>query len=146
MTIGQLAKIANLSIHTLRYYESLKVIPKPARSSKGYRKYSGEYVKRIQMIKKFQELGFTLKEIKTICSYKDCRELKEIAIVKLTETQGRIRLLKNLEKELLKLIQTCPLSGTMEECPVIQLINKKLEKSGGENSNMTLYKQRSLNF
>lgn len=134
MTIGQLAERTGLSIHTLRYYESVKLIPKPIRTEKGYRKYSSEYIKKIKIVKKFQELGFTIKEIKTINNFDDCRELKSLARIKLKDTRNKIEHYRRLEKELKKFIIACPYDGSIEECPVIKLITQKLgEISPSEN-------------
>jgi MerR family mercuric resistance operon transcriptional regulator len=139
MTIGQLSKITDLSIHTIRYYESLKLIPKPTRTPKGYRKFTGEYIKKVKIIKKFQEFGFTLKEIKTISNFDDCKEINAITLLKLKETQNKIKYYKNLEKELIRLIKTCPLTGSIDECPVIKLINKKLASIKSDKKNENLY-------
>jgi MerR family mercuric resistance operon transcriptional regulator len=126
MTIGQLAERTGLSIHTIRYYEALKLLPKPERTEKGYRKYSTEYVKKIKIVKKFQELGFTLKEIKTINNFDDCRELKSLARLKLKDIRDKIQYYRTLERKLKNFILACPYDGSIEECPVIKLITQKL--------------------
>ncbi len=63
LTIGKVAKRAQVNVETVRYYERRGLIPQPPRRESGYRRYSQDTVARIQFIKRAKELGFTLKEI-----------------------------------------------------------------------------------
>ncbi|WP_367649507.1 MerR family transcriptional regulator [Paenibacillus sp. NEAU-GSW1] len=60
---GQLAKLANVNIETLRYYEELGILSAPLRSESGYRLYSEEALERLAFIHNAKRCGFTLKEI-----------------------------------------------------------------------------------
>lgn len=62
-TIGELAKIVQISSETIRYYEKINLIPKPMKFENGYRKYSEIYIYRLKLLKKAKSFGFTLKEI-----------------------------------------------------------------------------------
>ena len=64
LTIGTVAQQAGVNIETLRYYERKGIIPKPLRTSSNYRLYSKETVRRVRFVKRAQELGFSLREIK----------------------------------------------------------------------------------
>jgi len=64
MKIGELAKQSGVSASTLRFYES-KGLLKSNRNSNGYRQYTQESVRQIQLIKFSQSLGFTLDELPT---------------------------------------------------------------------------------
>jgi len=125
MTIGQLAKLTNVNVETIRYYESLKLISKPNSKPSGYRIYTNEYVDRINYIKKAKELGFTLKEIKDILRFDDCEDLYELTGRKLDETQKKIEFYTQLNKKLSFLLKTCPKSGTINNCSIIKSISKK---------------------
>lgn len=61
---GQMAKLANVNVETLRYYEELGLISTPLRSEAGYRLYSEEALSRLTFIHNAKRCGFTLKEIK----------------------------------------------------------------------------------
>jgi MerR family mercuric resistance operon transcriptional regulator len=63
LTVGEVAKQANVCIETLRYYERQGLIAPPPRSVSNYRLYPEETVRRVQFIKRAQELGFSLREI-----------------------------------------------------------------------------------
>jgi MerR family transcriptional regulator, mercuric resistance operon regulatory protein len=99
MTIGQLAKITDVNIQTIRYYENLKLIPKPKSEYSKHRVYTNEYIDRINYIKKAKELGFTLKEIKDILRFDDCEDLYELTGKKLGETQKKLAYYIQLNKK-----------------------------------------------
>src|SRR3989442_8377655 len=66
VTTSELAKRGGVNLETIRYYERLGLLPKPPRSGSGYRQFSPESVRRVRFIKRAQELGFSLKEIKEL--------------------------------------------------------------------------------
>ncbi|MDB5055983.1 MAG: hypothetical protein JWM44_4033 [Bacilli bacterium] len=61
---GQIAKMADLNMETLRFYEKNGLIPVPIRSESGYRLYPEELLIRLEFIKNAKYCGFTLKQIK----------------------------------------------------------------------------------
>lgn len=61
---GEIAKLANVNIETLRYYEKQGLLPAPSRSASGYRLYTEEVLIRLTFIQNAKSCGFTLKEIK----------------------------------------------------------------------------------
>lgn len=61
---GEIAKMANVNMETLRYYEELGLISPPLRSEAGYRLYSEEVLSQLTFIRNAKVCGFTLKEIK----------------------------------------------------------------------------------
>lgn len=125
MTIGQLAKITDVNIQTIRYYENLKLIAKPISKYSKHRVYTNEYIDRINYIKKAKELGFTLKEIKEIIEFDNCEDLHELTERKLNETQKKLELYTQLTIKLKSLLKTCPKSGSIENCSIIKSISIK---------------------
>ena len=63
MKIGEVAKLADVSVDTLRYYERRGLIRVAGRTDAGYRIYSDETVERIRFARQLQTLGLTLDEI-----------------------------------------------------------------------------------
>ena len=66
MRIGELARHAAVNIQTIRFYERRGLLPAPLRNNSGYRSYEKSDLDRVTFIKRNQELGFTLEEIKQI--------------------------------------------------------------------------------
>jgi MerR family redox-sensitive transcriptional activator SoxR len=63
--IGELARRTGLSQSAIRYYESQKLLTPPGRKS-GWRAFDSEVVDRLHAVRMARELGFTLKEIRTL--------------------------------------------------------------------------------
>lgn len=63
MKIGELAQRSGLPASTIRFYEQKGLIPNASRASNGYRVYDVESMKRLQLIKFAQSLGFALEEL-----------------------------------------------------------------------------------
>jgi DNA-binding transcriptional MerR regulator len=63
MQIGEVARAAEVSVDTIRFYERRGVLPPPARRPSGYRVYGPATVERIRLARALQNIGFTLTEI-----------------------------------------------------------------------------------
>lgn len=63
LTIGALAKLCNVTVRTLRYYEEMDLIGPVKRSSGKYRLYNQQSLKRINAVLALQGLNFSLDEI-----------------------------------------------------------------------------------
>jgi len=132
LTTGALAKQANVNIETIRYYERRGLIPEPARSESGYRKYPLETVQRIVFIKHAKELGFTLNEIDELLSIqikdiKKCDKVKREVQAKIKEVQEKIINLSKIKSVLEKLIEICDSGSITKDCPIIECLYSKVE-------------------
>ncbi|NOX17490.1 MAG: MerR family transcriptional regulator [Chlorobi bacterium] len=128
-TVGKLSSEAEINVETVRYYESIGLMPKPKRTESGYRVYSEADLGRLKFVKKSQRLGFTLKEIKELLFMRideetTCRDLKEMAEQKIKEVDSKIRELKKIKKALEILASQCHSSGPKSECPILENLEK----------------------
>jgi uncharacterized protein (TIGR03067 family) len=73
LRIGRLARLANVNVQTVRFYEREGLLSKPHRRLSGYREYPAEAVGLVLLIKRIQAFGFSLKEIKLIVKKDDYR-------------------------------------------------------------------------
>jgi DNA-binding transcriptional MerR regulator len=71
MRTGELAGVVGVHPETLRYYERRGLLREPPRTAGGYRNYPGAAVAVLQLIKRAQELGFTLDEIEELLELDD---------------------------------------------------------------------------
>jgi len=127
--VRQLAKEAGINVETVRYYEKLKLFPKPKRKADyRYRIYDENDLKRLLFIKRAKELGFTLKEIKELFSLRidsqaKCGDVKHLTEHKLKDVDYRIRDLKKIRGVLVKLIEQCVNEEiSSDECPILESI------------------------
>lgn len=65
-TVGQVAKLAGVTVRTLRHYDEIGLLTPQERTGAGYRRYEPEDVERLHQILLYRELGFTLEEIEAI--------------------------------------------------------------------------------
>jgi Predicted transcriptional regulators len=127
LTIGQLAKKAQVNVETVRYYERRRLIPRPPRRDSGYRQYSQDVVARIQFIKHAKELGFSLREILELLSLRvdpstTCGDVKRRAEIKIADIEEKIRTLQGIKKALTKLVTLCSGQGLTSECPIMEVL------------------------
>lgn len=69
LSIGQFAKSAKVSARTLRYYESIGLLPASVRGENNYRFYDQQWLQTVHRIRDLQSLGFSLEDIKTIINF-----------------------------------------------------------------------------
>ena len=124
LTIGVLAKQAGVSMEAIRFYERRGLVPDPRRSASGYRVYPSEAAKRLRFIKRAQELGFTLKEVKELLSIRaseksGCGDILKKTSAKVKDIEGKIRTLEAMKRSLTKLNDRCPGCGPASECPIL---------------------------
>ena len=129
LTIGQLAKKANVNLETIRYYERRGLLPEPPRNKSGHREYSLEEVKRTEFIKRCQALGFSLKEIFELLSLKikpgtTCGDVKARAESKIADVEKRIVDLEKIRKALLRMSSKCIGKGPVGLCPILEELYK----------------------
>jgi len=62
MRIGAVARAADVSVDTVRFYERVGVLPAPERTASGYRDYAPGVIERIRLTRELQAIGFTLNE------------------------------------------------------------------------------------
>ncbi len=134
LKISQVAKQAHVNIDTIRYYEKIGLLPHPERNSSGYRQYAADSIDRLKFIKRAQELGFSLHEIKELLSLKSssdqmkCDEVRHKAEIKLKEIESKINTLSNMGAVMKDLISTCKARSASDECPIL----KSLEQEDGQ--------------
>ncbi|MBI4403166.1 MAG: MerR family transcriptional regulator [Deltaproteobacteria bacterium] len=127
LTIGQVAQLSGVGIETIRFYEREGLIPEPPRRESGYRDYPPEVVKRIQFIKKAQELGFSLKDAKELLSLRikpntTCAVVKTKASQKIASIDEKIQDLERMKSALAKLTTACDERGPISECPILDAV------------------------
>ena len=108
MRIGALAQQAGLSTKTIRYYETIGVLPAPERTPSGYRDYTPETSERLRFIRSAQAVGLTLGEIREILAYRDrgetpCAHVHELIRRRATQIDRQIAQLESMRTELRRL-------------------------------------------
>jgi MerR family copper efflux transcriptional regulator len=129
LTIGKVARRAGVKIDTLRYYEREGVLPPPERTGANYRVYTEDTVLRVRFVKRAQELGFSLAEIKDLLELRvsdtaSCADVRDQALAKVADLEGKIRSLEAMRRVLTKLADECSGQGPLSACPVLDALNE----------------------
>ena len=109
MKIGELAKLADTSAKTIRFYEDSGLLPPPARSPSGYRDYGPEIVDRLRFIHRGQAAGLTLQKVRQILAIHDrgevpCGHVRQVLNTRLDQVRAQIAELVALEGHLQTLL------------------------------------------
>lgn len=127
-TIGELAKAAGVHVETVRYYERRGLLAQP-RSAGGRRRYDEQALRTLRFVKRAQELGFSLEQIRgllalrTSASPRTCARVSAQAREKLAEVEAKIRDLSAIRAVLQKLTGACPADGPAASCPILDVLD-----------------------
>ena len=128
ISTSELAKQGGVNLQTIRYYERTGLLPKPPRSGAGYRQFTPESVPRMRFIKRAQELGFSLKEIKELLALRVSprstrTDVRQRAEAKIADIEEKVRHLRAMKKTLVRLSETCCGSGPASDCPILESLS-----------------------
>lgn len=123
MNIGEAAKLSGVTAKTIRYYESVGLIPAVGRSNGNYRRYGEPEVQILRFIARARSLGFSVDEIaKLLELYRDRRrasaEVKRIAGAHIADIDRKIEELKAMRKTLSHLVVKCH-GDERPDCPIL---------------------------
>lgn len=131
LTIGKVARLAEIGVETVRFYEREGLIDKPPRRESGYRQYPEEAVHRLRFVRRAKELGFTLKEIKGLLSLRvgvssstTCDAVRKLAEEKVNGVRDKIRTLQRMETVLAQLVCDCRNRAVTSDCPILATIEQ----------------------
>jgi DNA-binding transcriptional MerR regulator len=124
--IGGLSRQTGVKVPTIRYYESVGLLPAPERSESNRRLYGAETVERLRFIRHARELGFEVDAIRQLLDLSDqpersCAEADSIARRHLADINSRIKRLGALKREIHRMIDECA-KGRIAECRVIDVL------------------------
>ena len=106
----ELAAFAGISTDTLRYYERRGVLPKPARTDGGYRRYPPTAVARVAMIRRALAIGFSVADLSRVLREREaggapCRKVRTIVSERLARIDAELEALAALKRDLTHLIE-----------------------------------------
>jgi len=120
LTIGQLARAAEVNVETIRYYQRTGLMRTPAKPLGEIRRYPPDDLSRLRFIRRAKELGFSLKDIHALLQLDEtsCDDVRELAEHKLIDVHKRISDLESVAKSLSAMIRQCE-SSDQPACPII---------------------------
>ena len=127
ITIGELSRLTGVNIETIRYYERIKMLPKPPRTPGGRRTYGPTHLRTLSFIRRSRELGFPTDDIRELLRLGGprkvpCHQVRDIALNHLNDIRAKIVDLRKLERLLAKAVAKCT-GTTAPDCAVMDILD-----------------------
>lgn len=135
LQIGKVAQETGLGIHAIRFYEREGLLKQPHRSEGGFRLFDRDSVQDLKFIRKAQELGFSLSEVRELLvlrrsTSQGCSHVRGLLGQKLEAVRKKIGELEKLEGELKSALQKCNRdlrrapARAEKACPVLEELGR----------------------
>lgn len=112
LRIGAVAGRTGTNTPTIRYYESIGLLPVPARRASGQRAYTPEDIQRLVFVRRCREFGFTIGQVRTFIDMqadpsRSCLEIRDIAEAHLQTIRQKLSELRALERSMAAFAAAC---------------------------------------
>ncbi len=123
MNIGAAAEATGVTAKTIRYYESIGLIPPATRAENGYRNYTGFDIKTLKFIQRARRLGFSVKDVGDLLELWRDRDrtsasVKAMALRHIADVEQRIQELDTIRRTLVDLTDRCH-GDDRPDCPIL---------------------------
>ena len=123
MNIGDAARSSGVSAKTIRYYESIGLIPPAHRSEAGYRRFDGNAIGTLRFIQRARSLGFPVRDVGRLLDlWRDrgrvSAEVKAMAVAHMDTIDNKIAELRTMRDALSDLSERCH-GDDRPECPIL---------------------------
>jgi len=124
MNISQAAKQSGVPAKTIRYYESIGLIPPAARRENGYRDYAENDVATLRFINRARNLGFSIRDVENLITLWQDRnrasaDVKQLALDHIKDIDQRIDEMRSVRDTLVDLTERCH-GDNRPDCPILQ--------------------------
>ncbi|MGF1623999.1 MAG: helix-turn-helix domain-containing protein [Alphaproteobacteria bacterium] len=123
---AELARRTGCNLETIRYYETIGLMPGPPRTAAGHRVYDEDHAARLRFIMRARELGFSIEELKSLLSLVDshrytCGEVRDLTVAHRQAVRRKIADLRRLERTLTRISEKCS-GDAVPKCPIIDAL------------------------
>lgn len=125
LTIGELAKAAEVPTSTVRYYEREGLLRPSSRTAANYRLYSSDDLERLRFIRAAQATGFTLGDVKALLRPAPCGRVQDLIENRLEEVSERMAELRHVKRVLQRSLAACREHAPSGRCKVVDDLSSK---------------------
>ncbi|GMQ75269.1 MAG: Cu(I)-responsive transcriptional regulator [Gammaproteobacteria bacterium] len=134
MNIGTVADASGVPAKTIRYYESVGLIPPARRAQNGYRRYSDTDVQTLLFVQRARSLGFSVEDVASLLGlWRDKRrasaEVKELAARHVVRIEEKVRELESIRHVIQDLMERCH-GDDRPQCPILDELGNATAVSG----------------
>ena len=124
MNIGEAASESGVPAKTIRYYESIGLIPPAVRAKNGYRNYSPFDIETLKFIQHARRLGFSVKDVGGLLELwrdksRTSADVKALALKHISDVEKRIAKLQSIRNTLIDLTDRC-YGDDRPDCPILE--------------------------
>ena len=124
MNIGEAASESGVPAKTIRYYESIGLIPPAVRAKNGYRNYSPFDIETLKFIQHARRLGFSVKDVGGLLELwrdksRTSANVKALALKHISDVEKRIAELQSIRNTLIDLTDRC-YGDDRPDCPILE--------------------------
>ena len=124
MNIGEAASESGVPAKTIRYYESIGLIPPAVRAENGYRNYSPFDIETLKFIQHARRLGFSVKDVGGLLELwrdksRTSADVKALALKHISDVEKRIAELQSIRNTLIDLTDRCH-GDDRPDCPILE--------------------------
>lgn len=148
MNISQAARLSGVPAKTIRYYESIDLIPEADRTAGGYRVYSDKDVARLRFIHHARRLGFSVKDVADLLALwadrsRASADVKAVAARRVEEIDAKIAELTSIRDTLLHLMDRCH-GDERPDCPILDGLADASSREFGADDRATAETRHSV--
>lgn len=123
MNIGEAARISGVPAKTIRYYESIGLIPAASRSESGYRSFGQRDIDTLRFVQRARSLGFSVKDVARLLDLwrnrsRESIRVKTLATEQIGEIDRKIVELRSMRDTLQHLAEQCH-GDDRPDCPIL---------------------------
>ena len=128
MNIGKVAKLSELTVKAVRYYDNIGLVKPFQKTINGYREYNEKDVLKLKFVGKARKFNFSIDECRELLSLyenesRPSKVVKKLTLEKISQIDKKLKLLKNLKDELTYLADNCN-GDDRPNCPILNALSK----------------------
>jgi DNA-binding transcriptional MerR regulator len=133
MTVSPLAAACGVTADTVRFYERVGLLPPAARDGNGYRRYGEAAVERLRFIRRSQQFGLSLDDIRELLTIRDggrcpCGHANDLLVARLRELDEQIATLTELRGDIATLLTSDVSEGLACGTELVSLTTRNEEE------------------
>ena len=122
MRIKALSDATGVEIETIRFYEKQGLLTEPPRHDNGYRDYGAVHLERLAFVRHCRALDMPLADVARLLALLDadeCADVNALVDAQLLRVRARLKSMRALEKQLLRLRAQCNGEHAGQECGIL---------------------------
>ena len=127
MNIGKVAKLSELTIKAVRYYDNIDLVKPYQKTITGYREYNENDALKLKFVGKARKFNFSIDECRELLSLyenesRPSKEVKKLTLEKISQIDKKLQQLQNLKDELTYLADNCH-GDDRPNCPILNALS-----------------------